>query len=31
METNNNEDFEWLTIEICREYKSRTDMLASLS
>ncbi len=27
METNNNEDFEWLTIEICREYKRRADML----
>ena len=29
METKNNEDFEWLTIEICREYKRRADMLPS--
>ena len=27
--TNNNEDFEWLTIEICRESKRRADMLPS--
>ncbi len=25
--SNNNDDFEWLTIEICREYKRRADML----
>ena len=27
MNTNDNEDFEWLTIEICKEYKRRADML----
>ena len=27
MESINNDEFEWLTMEICREYKRRADML----
>ena len=29
MNSNNNDEFEWLTMEICREYKRRADSLPS--